>query len=145
MSRVWWREPFRMFQTNLREVDAGLDVERVLDYLEEFGANAWLISVGGILSNYPTGLDFQTRNPHLAERPSGDLGHEHGAGDQHPEDDLGGLHRGVEVQDHAVTGLDPAGPEDTGDAHSGVLYLTERHLLGRVEPPAQHGHGVGVA
>ncbi|MEV4072631.1 alpha-amylase family protein [Nonomuraea fuscirosea] len=73
MSRVWWREPFRMFQTNLREVDAGLDVERVLDRLEEFGANAWLISVGGILSNYPTGLDFQTRNPHLAERPSGDL------------------------------------------------------------------------
>lgn len=73
MSRPWWREPFRMFQTNLREVDAGLDVERVLDYLEEFGANAWLISVGGILSNYPTGLDFQTRNPHLAERDSGDL------------------------------------------------------------------------
>ncbi|MBE1593302.1 beta-galactosidase trimerization domain-containing protein [Nonomuraea angiospora] len=73
MSRQWWREPFRMFQTNLREVDAGLDVERVLDYLEEFGANAWLISVGGILSNYPTDLDFQTRNPHLAERPSGDL------------------------------------------------------------------------
>ncbi|MEW1838413.1 alpha-amylase family protein [Nonomuraea angiospora] len=73
MSRAWWREPFRMFQTNLREVDAGLDVERVLDYLEEFGANAWLISVGGILSNYPTDLDFQTRNPHLADRPSGDL------------------------------------------------------------------------
>ncbi|MBF8191848.1 beta-galactosidase trimerization domain-containing protein [Nonomuraea sp. K274] len=69
----WWREPFRMFQTNLREVDAGLDVERVLDYIEEFGANAWLISVGGILSNYPTGLDFQTPNPRLAERPSGDL------------------------------------------------------------------------
>ncbi|GGP13130.1 beta-galactosidase trimerization domain-containing protein [Nonomuraea glycinis] len=73
MSGAWWREPFQMFQTNLREVDAGLDVERVLDYLEEFGANVWLISVGGILSNYPTGLDFQTRNPRLAERPSGDL------------------------------------------------------------------------
>ncbi|MEV0621304.1 beta-galactosidase trimerization domain-containing protein [Nonomuraea sp. NPDC050404] len=73
MSWPWWREPFRMFQTNLREVDAGLDVERVLDHLEGFGANAWLISVGGILSNYPTGLDFQTRNPHLGRRPSGDL------------------------------------------------------------------------
>jgi hypothetical protein len=73
MTGVWWREPFRMFQTNLREVDAGLDVERVLDHLAEFGANAWLISVGGILSNYPTGLGFQTRNPRLADRPSGDL------------------------------------------------------------------------
>ncbi|MEO3870437.1 alpha-amylase family protein [Nonomuraea sp. B12E4] len=62
-----------MFQTNLREVDAGLDVERVLDHLTEYGADTWLLSVGGILSNYPTDLDFQTRNPWLAERPSGDL------------------------------------------------------------------------
>ncbi|GAB3413803.1 family 10 glycosylhydrolase [Flindersiella endophytica] len=62
-----------MFQTNLREIDAGLDVEGVLDFLEEFGANTWLLSVGGILSNYPTALEFQTRNPNLAERSSGDL------------------------------------------------------------------------
>jgi hypothetical protein len=62
-----------MFQTNLREVDAGLDVEQVLDFIEDYGANAWLISVGGILSNYPTDLPFQTRNPHLVLRPSGDL------------------------------------------------------------------------
>lgn len=71
--RLWWHEPFRMFQTNLREIDAGLDVEKVLDYLVEFGADTWLLSVGGIVSNYPTDLDFQTRNPYLAERPSGDL------------------------------------------------------------------------
>ncbi|SHJ68214.1 Beta-galactosidase trimerisation domain-containing protein [Nocardiopsis flavescens] len=69
----WWHRPFRMFQTNLREVDAGLDVERVLDHLEEFGADAWLLSVGGIIANHPTDLDFQTRNPALAGRPSGDL------------------------------------------------------------------------
>jgi hypothetical protein len=62
-----------MFQTNLREIDAGLDVERTLDFLEGYGANTWLLSIGGILSNYPTDLPFQTRNPHLAERPSGDL------------------------------------------------------------------------
>ncbi|HEY3556050.1 MAG TPA: hypothetical protein VGL05_01230 [Kribbella sp.] len=70
---LWWQDPFRMFQTNLREIDAGLDVESVLDYLQEFGADTWLLSVGGILSNYPTDLDFQTRNPYLSERPSGDL------------------------------------------------------------------------
>ena len=71
--RLWWQDPFRMFQTNLREIDAGLDVEKVLDYLVEFGADTWLLSLGGILSNYPTDLDFQTRNPYLADRPSGDL------------------------------------------------------------------------
>ncbi|GAB3441863.1 family 10 glycosylhydrolase [Streptomonospora sediminis] len=70
---LWWQRPFGMFQTNLREVDAGLDVARVLDYLEEFGAGAWLLSVGGIVSNYPTRLGFQTRNPALARRASGDL------------------------------------------------------------------------
>ncbi|GAA0985397.1 family 10 glycosylhydrolase [Nocardiopsis tropica] len=70
---LWWQRPFQMFQTNLREIDAGLDVGRVLDYLEGFGASAWLLSVGGIVSNHPTDLDFQTRNPVLAERPSGDL------------------------------------------------------------------------
>lgn len=72
-TQPWWREPFRMFQTNLREIDAGLDVERVLDFIQDYGANAWLISVGGILSNYPTALEFQTANPHLAARESGDL------------------------------------------------------------------------
>lgn len=73
MTRLWWQDPFRMFQTNLREIDAGFDVERVVDYLVEFGVNTWLLSVGGILSNYPTDLDFQTRNPYLANRASGDL------------------------------------------------------------------------
>lgn len=71
--RLWWHEPFRAFQTNLREIDAGLDVDRVLDRIEEFGANAWLLSVGGIVSNYPTDLPAQTRNPALAQRRSGDL------------------------------------------------------------------------
>ncbi|MFD1715234.1 alpha-amylase family protein [Amnibacterium flavum] len=71
--RPWWREPFRVFQTNLRETDTVLDVEKTLDAIEEHGSNAWLINAGGILSFYPTRLGHQTRNPHLAERPSGDL------------------------------------------------------------------------
>jgi hypothetical protein len=71
--RLWWHEPFRTFQTNLREIDAGLDVDRVLDRIEDFGANAWLLSVGGIVSNHPTDLPAQTRNPGLVQRGSGDL------------------------------------------------------------------------
>jgi hypothetical protein len=69
----WWLAPFRMFQTNLREIDAGLDVDAVLDYIEAHGADTWLVNAGGILSFYPTDLPFQTRNPYLANRPSGDL------------------------------------------------------------------------
>jgi len=72
-ARRWWERPFSAFQTNLREIDAGLDVDRVLDFIEDFGAGAWLLNTGGIISNYPTDLDFQTRNPVLAERASGDL------------------------------------------------------------------------
>jgi hypothetical protein len=72
-GRPWWRDPFRVFQTNLREVDAALDVERTLDAIEDHGANVWLINGGGILSFYPTALPFQTRNPYLDARPSADL------------------------------------------------------------------------
>ncbi len=69
----WWHHPFGLFQTNLREIDATLDVERVLDYIQAHGADAWLLNAGGILSFYPTDLPFQTRNPYLAQRAGGDL------------------------------------------------------------------------
>lgn len=74
MSGHWWDEPFGALQTNLREIDAAcLDVESVLDYLGEYGADTWLISVGGIIANYPSELDCQRVNPALAARASGDL------------------------------------------------------------------------
>lgn len=69
----WWTSPFEMLQTNLREIDAGLDVERTLDDIQRHGADTWLISVGGILAFHPSDLEFQTRNPYLAKRSSGDL------------------------------------------------------------------------
>jgi hypothetical protein len=72
-SARWWTKPFGNVQTNLREIDAGMDVEAVADWIQSFGATSWLCTVGGIQAQYPTDLEFQTRNPHLAERPSGDL------------------------------------------------------------------------
>lgn len=69
----WWNEPFQMFQTNLREIDADLDVTATLDAIQEHGAGVWLLNVGGILSHFPTDLPFQTRNPVLEARKSGDL------------------------------------------------------------------------
>lgn len=72
-DRGWWRRPFSVFQTNLQEIDATLDVEKALDFIEGYGADTWLINTGGIASFYPTELPFQTRSPFLADRPSGDL------------------------------------------------------------------------
>jgi hypothetical protein len=69
----WWRSPFSVFQTNLQEIDATMDVERVLDAIGGHGSDTWLINTGGIASFYPTDLPFQTRNPFLINRPSGDL------------------------------------------------------------------------
>ncbi|MFN8521675.1 MAG: alpha-amylase family protein [Chloroflexota bacterium] len=72
-DRPWFHRPFGMFQTNLREIDATLNVDAVLDFIQGHGADAWLVNAGGILSFYPTELPFQTRNPYLAQRPGGDM------------------------------------------------------------------------
>ena len=73
-SGQWWQEPFGMLQTNLREIDADMDVDAVADYIQgQHGADAWLIGVGGIQAQYPTNLSFQSQNPFLAQRASGDL------------------------------------------------------------------------
>ncbi|WP_319518576.1 alpha-amylase family protein [uncultured Martelella sp.] len=69
----WWRHPFSVFQSNLQEVDATMDVERALDIIEAQGADTWLINTAGIVSFYPTELPFQTRSPFLVDRASGDM------------------------------------------------------------------------
>ncbi|WP_191089821.1 alpha-amylase family protein [Nesterenkonia ebinurensis] len=73
MSQPWWSRPFRTVQTNIREIDAGLDVEKALDFIEDYGADTWLLSTGGIIANYPSVLKCQSVNPTLVQRPSGDL------------------------------------------------------------------------
>lgn len=84
-SRRWWERPFRVFQTNLREIDAGLDVRKTVATIAELGASAWLLNTAGIVSFYPSHLPFQHPSPWLRERPSGDLigdavaeAHQHG-------------------------------------------------------------------
>lgn len=62
-----------MFQTNLRDIDTDMDTEATAEYILQHGSQAWLQSVGGIISNYPSKFDFHTSNPMLSERESGDL------------------------------------------------------------------------
>ncbi len=69
----WWRHPFRIFQTNIREVDLGMDVQQVVRDIVDFGCNTWLLNAGGIVSHYPSRLPHQHPSPWLKERPGGDL------------------------------------------------------------------------
>ena len=65
----WWLTPRRLIQTNLREIDAGMDVAAYVASLKAAGANVVLFNVGGIVANYPTDLPYHYRNPFL----NGDL------------------------------------------------------------------------
>lgn len=72
-SSQWWHKPFGVVQTNIREIDASMNVNEVADWIQSFGATAWLLGVGGIQAQYPTNLPFQASNPYLSGRKSGDL------------------------------------------------------------------------
>jgi hypothetical protein len=61
----WWLTPRRMIQTNLREIDAAMDVEAYVTSLKAAGANVVLFNVGGIVANYPTDLPYHHRNPFM--------------------------------------------------------------------------------
>jgi hypothetical protein len=66
-ANEWWlEEPFRLVQTNLREIDAiDFDLDVYVNSIKETGANIVLINVGGIVANYYTDLEFHYQNPNL--------------------------------------------------------------------------------
>ena len=58
----WYLQPQRMIQTNLREIDATMDIDKYIQEVKDFGANVVLFNVGGIVANYPTDLENHWRN-----------------------------------------------------------------------------------
>jgi hypothetical protein len=54
-----------MIQTNLREIDADMDVDLYVQSLVDASANAVIFNVGGIRAFYPTKLPYHYRNPFL--------------------------------------------------------------------------------
>jgi hypothetical protein len=65
-SEWWLKEPYRLVQTNLREIDAiDFDIDIYVSSIKEIGANTVLINVGGIVANYYTDLEFHYQNPNL--------------------------------------------------------------------------------
>jgi len=69
----WWLTPRRMIQTNLREIDAGMDVKAYVASLKAAGANVVLFNVGGIVANYPTDLPYHYRNPFMKGDLTGEV------------------------------------------------------------------------
>jgi Hypothetical glycosyl hydrolase 6 len=62
----WWMdEPIRLIQTNLRETDSTLDVQRLARQVSEFRGNVLLFNMGGIVAQYPTQVEFHYPSPHL--------------------------------------------------------------------------------
>lgn len=63
----WWKDyPWRMIQTNLREIDMeDIRAERFVDDILDFKANVVLLNAAGIISNYTTDLPFHYQSPYL--------------------------------------------------------------------------------
>ena len=63
----WWKTlPWRMVQTNLREIDmADVDAERFAEDLADLGATVVNLNAGGILASYESRLPYHTVSPYL--------------------------------------------------------------------------------
>lgn len=66
MEMAWWQHNrLRLIQNNLREIDAAMDVDRLIGELEQFGANTLMMNAGGIFAFYPSALEHHYVTPHL--------------------------------------------------------------------------------
>lgn len=79
----WWKDyPWRMIQTNLREIDMqDISAKRFVKDLLDFKANVVLLNAAGIIASYPTKLPFHFQSPHLkgdSLKEIVDLCHENG-------------------------------------------------------------------
>ena len=61
----WWLKPQRMLQTNLREIDATMDLDKYVHDVKDYYADVVLFNIGGIVANYPTELQYHYRNPNM--------------------------------------------------------------------------------
>ncbi|HOX04522.1 MAG TPA: hypothetical protein P5555_19985 [Candidatus Paceibacterota bacterium] len=69
----WALQPRRMIQTNLREIDARMDLDAYVAALEEAKANVVLFNMGGIVANYPSDLPYHYRNPFMEGDYAGEV------------------------------------------------------------------------
>lgn len=71
---AWWLDNnLRMIQNNLRDIDAGMDVEKWFEQVRASNCNCVMVGAGGISSFFPTKLPFQTPSPYLKGDLLGDI------------------------------------------------------------------------
>ncbi|MHA7964734.1 alpha-amylase family protein [Paenibacillus sp. CAU 1782] len=62
----WWAgNTLRLVQNNLREVDADLDVDKLISQLKSMDANVLMMNAGGMFAFYPSQLPYQYVTPYL--------------------------------------------------------------------------------
>ncbi len=71
-TKGWWKRPYRMVQTNLRQPDALYDQRKLAQQIKAFGADVLLYNIGGIFAFYPTKLELQAVNPYMQGDALGD-------------------------------------------------------------------------
>lgn len=66
-AKHWWTNyPWRMVQTNFREIDMdGIDAESYAKSLADFGATVVTLNAGGILASYESKLPYHTVSKYL--------------------------------------------------------------------------------
>ena len=70
----WWLDNnLRMIQNNLRDIDAGMDVQKWFEEIRASHCNCVMVGAGGISSFFPTKLPFQTPSPYLKGDLLGDI------------------------------------------------------------------------
>ena len=70
----WWlQNNLRMIQNNLRDMDAEMDVDALVEELQSFHANAVMVGAAGISAFYPTKQPFQTPSPFLKSDKLGEI------------------------------------------------------------------------
>ena len=70
----WWlNNNLRMIQNNLRDIDAGMDVQKWFEEIRASHCNCVMVGAGGISSFFPTKLPFQTPSPYLKGDLLGDI------------------------------------------------------------------------
>ena len=64
-ERWWQHQPIRFLQTNLSETDSTVDPTALVAAVADFGANTFLMNMGGIVAQYPTRVPFHYPSAHL--------------------------------------------------------------------------------
>jgi hypothetical protein len=74
MARWWEGYPWRMIQTNMREIDiVGLDAQRYVENLKSFHANSVMVSFGGTMANYLSKVEDHYVNPNVTHETNQEL------------------------------------------------------------------------